>query len=240
MYRRLANGPASQPGRENMPELFDSFELHGPNGAHQCLVMELLGQPMASLAESFATNRLPGHIAWKVIKRIVQATAYVHRMGVIHGGEICAIQVFLPSKLLSLCSLDLHPGNIVLVDQAVSKQSADDILRSMCAPVTAQVQVTHGRGATSHSPQYLVLPSTLPLSPELSNNCRIKIIDFGSAFLSGDPSPKMRCPLPYRAPEAVITGSWDVEADIWSLVVRFVSNLIKCSLHNQFAPRYSH
>jgi serine/threonine protein kinase len=27
----------------------------------------------------------------------------------------------------------------------------------------------------------------------------------------------MRCPLPFRAPEAVITGSWDIEADIWSL-----------------------
>jgi len=121
------------------------------------------------------------------------------------------------STLLSIHALDLHPGNIVLVDQAVSKQSTDDILRSMCSPLTALVQAAHGKGITSHLPQYLVLPSTLPLPPELSNNCRVKIIDFGSAFLSGDPSPKMRSPLPYRAPEAVMTGSWDAEADIWSL-----------------------
>jgi serine/threonine protein kinase len=84
----------------------------------------------------------------------------------------------------------------------------------MGAPVTAEVR---GTNVGSHLPQYLVLPSTLPLSPGLSNNCRVKIIDFGSAFTSGDPSPKMRCPLPFQAPEAVITGSWDVEADIWSL-----------------------
>ena len=50
LYHRLASGRACQPGRVNMPELFDSFELHGSNGVHQCLVMELLGQSMASLA----------------------------------------------------------------------------------------------------------------------------------------------------------------------------------------------
>jgi serine/threonine-protein kinase SRPK3 len=122
--------------------------------------------------------------------------------------------LLVSSNLLSPRNSDLHPGNVVLVDQTISKIPTDEILRSMDAPVTAEV-----RGTTlgSHLPQYLVLPSTLPLSPELSNNCEVKIMDFGSAFLSGDPSPKMRCPLPFRAPEAVITGSWDVEADIWSL-----------------------
>jgi hypothetical protein len=91
---------------------------------------------------------------------------------------------------------------------------AEDILRSMGSPETAEV---HGETSGSHTPQYLVLPSTLPLCRGLSNNCKVKVIDIGSAFISGDPSPKMRCPLPFRGPEAVITDSWDVEADIWSL-----------------------
>lgn len=143
--------------------------------------------------------------------------------------EVCSIQLFLSSDLLSLHALDLHPGNIVLVDQAVVKQSPDDILRAMCSPVTGQVQLAHGKGPTSHLPQYLVLPSALPLTSGLSNNCRVKIIDLGSAFLSGDPSPKMRTPLPYRAPEAVITGSWDVEADIWSLGCTVRQPLIRTS-----------
>jgi serine/threonine protein kinase len=102
----------------------------------------------------------------------------------------------------------------VLVDERISKMPAEDILRSMGSPETAEV---HGKVSGSHTPQYFVLPSTLPLSPGLSKNCKVKIIDFGSAFISGDLSPKMRCPLPFRAPEAVITDSWDVEADIWSL-----------------------
>ena len=86
LYRRLASGRASQPGRDNMPELFDSFELHGSNGVHQCLVMELLGQSMASLAGVFATNRLPGDVALEVSNQVIQAIAYVHGMGIVHGG----------------------------------------------------------------------------------------------------------------------------------------------------------
>jgi len=129
--------------------------------------------------------------------------------------EVSSVLSFFPSNLLSSFTLDLHPGNIALVDRTTtSKRLVDEVFRSMGAPVTAEVR---GTALCSHLPHYLVLPSALPLSPGLSNNCKVKIIDFGSAFLSGEPSPKMRCPLPFRAPEAVITGSWDVEADIWSL-----------------------
>jgi hypothetical protein len=122
-----------------------------------------------------------------------------------------SVLLFLSSNLLSTCALDLHPGNIVLVDERISKMSAEDVLRLIGSPETAEV---HGKACGSHTPQYLVLPSTLPLSRGLSNNCKVKVIDFGSAFLSGQPSPKMRCPLPVRAPEAVIAGIWDVEADV--------------------------
>jgi serine/threonine-protein kinase SRPK3 len=213
LHRRLSSGVVDHPGRSSVPEVFDCFEVHGPNGVHQCLVMELLGPSMASLAESYAANRLPGAMAWKVARQVVQAIAYVHRMGVVHGG-LLSVQMFLSSKMLSLCPIDLHPGNIVLVDESISNKSTEEELRSMDSPVTVEVR---GNGIGKHKPQYLVLPSTLPLSPRMLDNCKVKIVDFGSAFLSGVASPRMRCPPPFRAPEAVITGSWDVEADVWSL-----------------------
>ena len=212
LHRRLSGGPVDLPGRNHVPELFDCFEVQGPNGVHQCVVMELLGPSMASLAESYAANRLPGDIACKVARQVVQAVAYMHRMGVVHGGLFSLLILFF--NMLSLFALDLHPGNILLVDESVSKMSAEDVLRSMDSPETAEVR---GYAIGKHTPQYLVLPSTLPLSAGLSSNCNVKIVDFGSAFLSGEASPRMRCPLPFRAPEAVITGSWDVEADVWSL-----------------------
>jgi len=86
LHRRLASDPVEHPGRNNVPELFDSFEVHGPNGIHQCLVMEPLGPSMAPLAESDAANRLPGDVAWAVCRQVVNAIAYVHRVGAVHGG----------------------------------------------------------------------------------------------------------------------------------------------------------
>jgi serine/threonine-protein kinase SRPK3 len=103
LHRRLAGGPIDHPGRNNVPELFDSCEVRGPNGVHQCLVMELLGSSMASLAESYTANRLPGSVAWKVCRQVVQAVAYVHRMGVVHGGLFChATRVIQPAKSVGL------------------------------------------------------------------------------------------------------------------------------------------
>ncbi|WPH01959.1 Hypothetical protein R9X50_00481300 [Acrodontium crateriforme] len=194
IYQRLSHGPASHPGRRYIPELFDHFELYGPNGVHHCLVLELLGAAATSVAENFATSRLPGRLAWDVARQVVQAVAYMHGVDVVHG--------------------DLHPGNIVFVDESISGKPHEDIIRSMGPPTTGGI---HGQTLTNHIPRYLVLPSPLPLSSTKSDQCAIKIIDFGSAFLSGNRSPKMRCPLPYRAPEAVLTARWGIKADIWCL-----------------------
>jgi serine/threonine protein kinase len=88
----------------------------------------------------------------------------------------------------------------------------------MDAPATADVRASPGERLTNHLPRYLVLPSAIP-QPKLLTDCKVKVIDLGSAFFS-DHHPrttKMRCPLPFRAPEAVITNQWGKEADIWSL-----------------------
>lgn len=100
----------------------------------------------------------------------------------------------------------------------VLDKSAEDIMASMGAPVTADVRAPYGKGLGSHVPRYFVLPSPLP-QPKSLDGCKVKIVDFGSSFLSEhQPSTAgMRCPLPFRAPEAVITKQWDKEADIWSL-----------------------
>jgi serine/threonine protein kinase len=103
----------------------------------------------------------------------------------------------------------------VRFDPNVVDKSAEDIAASMGAPVTAEVRTTH---VGNHMPRYLVLPSPLP-EPKSLDDCKVKLVDFGSSFFSEHQSSTagMRCPLPFRAPEAVITRQWDKEADIWSL-----------------------
>ena len=88
----------------------------------------------------------------------------------------------------------------------------------MGAPVTAEARAPYGKGLGNHVPRYLVLPSPLP-QPKSLDDYMVKMVDFGSSFFSEhQPSTAgMRCPLPFRAPEAVVTRQWDKEADIWSL-----------------------
>ncbi|KAL1582020.1 hypothetical protein WHR41_09422 [Cladosporium halotolerans] len=198
MYHHVSCGPPEHPGRDKLPQMLDSFTFEGPNGVHQCLILELLGASMSSMFEKYETNRLPSGLAWDVARQVVQATSYMHDMGIVHG--------------------DLHPGNIALLNPAILGKSAEEIVASMDAPATADVRASDGERLTNHLPQYLVLPSAIP-QPKSLTDCKVKVIDLGSAFLSDHhPSTmRMRCPLPYRAPEAVITSQWDKEADIWSL-----------------------
>jgi serine/threonine protein kinase len=68
--------------------MFDSFTFEGPNGVHQCLILELLGASMSSMSENYETNRLPSGLAWDVARQAVQAISYMHDMGIVHGGQL--------------------------------------------------------------------------------------------------------------------------------------------------------
>lgn len=100
----------------------------------------------------------------------------------------------------------------------------------MGAPVTAEVRAPYGKGLGNHVPQYLILPPSLP-QPKSLNDCEVKMVDFGSSFFSerDQITRDMRCPLPFRAPEAVITRRWDKAADIWSLGCTVGTNIVSKS-----------
>lgn len=57
---------------KHIVRLLDNFEHPGPNGTHNCLVLELLGPSVATVTEErFAGNRLPGYTAKKACKEMV-------------------------------------------------------------------------------------------------------------------------------------------------------------------------
>ena len=86
-------GPASHSGKRKVIQLFDHFYYEDPNGAHLYLVLELLGPSISSKTESYSTNRLLGDIAWEVSKQIIKGLAYIHALGIVHGGQfnICML-----------------------------------------------------------------------------------------------------------------------------------------------------
>jgi serine/threonine protein kinase len=72
-----------RPGRRNIIELFDAFDIESPNGIHRCLVLEVADLHFAELTE------LEGYDfddAVYLFKQCVETVEYVHSMGISHGG----------------------------------------------------------------------------------------------------------------------------------------------------------
>lgn len=211
IHRHLAKC-SSSPGRTAIVDLFQDFTLVGPNGTHSCLVTEVLGPSVPFATERLPDGRLPGKVAWQAVRDITKALAFVHSEGIVYGGS-CFGLLFLPAALTNIL-VDLHPGNVLFARDKLTKQPHTDISKAIGRAARADVHATH---YSASLPRYMVEPFSFPSSSYRDGEPSFKLIDFGSSFFAGHPPPKMRCPLPFRAPEAVILRDWGMAADIWSL-----------------------
>lgn len=80
MMKQLAS---IYPGPSNLMRMFDAFDLEGPNGRHECLVLEFLGPTVVDTVE-----RLPGKVAKSVAKQALSGLDALHRQGIGHGGKL--------------------------------------------------------------------------------------------------------------------------------------------------------
>lgn len=78
---------ANQPGCQYLMTMKDFFEISGPNGRHECLVLELLGPSVADYLDAHSLDeRLPGELAKRVVKQTLLGLAFLHERGIAHGG----------------------------------------------------------------------------------------------------------------------------------------------------------
>lgn len=78
---------ANQPGYQYLMTMTDFFEISGPNGRHECLVLELLGPSVADYLDAHSLDeRLPGELAKRVVKQTLLGLAFLHERGIAHGG----------------------------------------------------------------------------------------------------------------------------------------------------------
>ena len=147
-------GPASHPGKKNVVQLFDHFYHEGPNGAHLCLVLELLGPSVFSKEESYSTNRLPGDIAWDASKQIVKGLAYIHALGIVHGGQ------------LNICILALIPAKCCSSQTSIRAMFFLQIQRNMTCPTQTSSRLLGSRESLMLCPHMGLL--CLKMSPDTS------------------------------------------------------------------------
>lgn len=88
VLQALSALPRQHPGQEYVAQLLDYFTVVGPNGAHNCLVLDLMGPNVPELIEScHRDERLPAEIAKRSAYQVLQGLDFLSRHKIGHGGE---------------------------------------------------------------------------------------------------------------------------------------------------------
>ncbi|KFH40238.1 Serine/threonine-protein kinase-like protein [Hapsidospora chrysogenum ATCC 11550] len=211
VMRTIATSSLKHPGAESVTRLLDHFELDGPNGTHECLVLELLGPSVPAVLDvRFVDNRLPAKLAKKVARQTLLGLDYLHQHAIGHGESLSRI------NYKKLTRLDLHTGNIAFTLPLTDSTSEDELARILGKPELGQVRRVNGEKLGSGIPEYLVRPSVYPLSVS-SLPDSVKIVDYGESFFDAEPPATLHTPLAVRAPEIVFGDRFDHRVDLWSM-----------------------
>lgn len=219
ILKELASGSSYS---QYVMRLIDHFQLDGPNGAHCCLVLELLGPSVPDMIDMrFSDGRLPGPLAKTIAKQALLGLDFLHQQKIAHGGLSHLWFLFPPFALpkrsvVEWCSfpLDLHTRNLAFIIDAQGDVPEQEFVETLGRPEIGRVDRSDGKDLGPGVPQYIVRPvRRLPyrLSPS------IKIVDFGESFLQQSAPQTLHTPLPVRAPEVIFGDHLDYRVDLWSL-----------------------
>lgn len=68
--------------------LLNAFQFCGPNGVHNCLIMELVGPSISKILRALAAfdEILRPDTVLRATRRLLQGIDFAHNAGVVHGG----------------------------------------------------------------------------------------------------------------------------------------------------------
>jgi serine/threonine-protein kinase SRPK3 len=192
----------------------DHFQLDGPNGTHDCLVLEILGPSAGDVLDKYFCNgRLPARLAKRIAKQTLVGLCALHDRGIVHGGKSCTMQF---PCFLGLRFVDLYIRNVAFTVPSLQDLTEAELVRKLGTPETGPIRRKDGSSLDYGMPQYLVRPRSFPPDLKSSTNA-IKIIDYGQSFLRHDTPDEFNTPLPVRAPEIIFKDAVDYRMDLWSM-----------------------
>ncbi|KAF9505645.1 hypothetical protein BS47DRAFT_1367920 [Hydnum rufescens UP504] len=190
-------------GAEWVIELLRSFKHEGPNGRHLCLVFPVMGPCDYTLRTKFSTHwmqpeRFPLWIAKSMLKQLLLGLSFLHRNGVTHT--------------------DIQPGNILFSLPNINFLRESDLKTDITQSETISDPVERLDGKVDlWSPRYTAVPQPLISLTTLEPGFTVRISDMGGASLIAAASDTIPLtPVALRAPEFILTKSWDMSIDIWS------------------------
>lgn len=83
----IATSRLEHPGSQHVVHMMDDFQIDGPNGTHNCLVLEMQGPCIADLRERWPGSRLPGELAKTFMQQALLGLDYLHQQNIGHGGR---------------------------------------------------------------------------------------------------------------------------------------------------------
>ncbi|CAM8995959.1 unnamed protein product [Rhodiola kirilowii] len=194
--------------------LIDHFKHVGPNGQHQCMVLEFLGDSLLRLIRYNRYKGLELNKVREVCKCILTGLDYLHReLGIIHT--------------------DLKPENILLVKTI---DPSKDPVRSGVSPILERPEGVPNGPVTMNLIEKRLKQRAKRAVAKISGrkdsmggnvnpksersldgiDVRCKVVDFGNACwadkqLTDDVQTRQ-----YRAPEVILKSGYTSAADIWS------------------------
>lgn len=201
--------------------MLDHFECKGPNGSHDCLVLELLGPSVSNLLEEhFHGERLPGKLAKSIARQALLGLDLLHQQRIGHGGKLVSAR--LPIDFDS-CNLDLHTRNLAFSLPSVDSLDETKFFQKLGRPEIGAIKRSDRKSLEPGIPEYLVRPTSYPTDLSLSSH-PIKIVDLGESFLDHAIPNTLHTPLPVRAPEVIFGDQLDYHVDLWSMGCMVSSN----------------
>ncbi|KAG5960454.1 hypothetical protein E4U57_008194 [Claviceps arundinis] len=198
MLQALSTLPKDHPGSSYVNHVLDDFTLVGPNGTHNCLVLELVGPNVAEFVEYYCIDhRLPVKLAKLFAKQALQGLDFLAANNIGHG--------------------DLHTRNLAIVVPGLDSLNEEDFIARLGKFQTGAVTKLDDGPWAPNVPTQIIFPALFREQDIMAAPCpSIKIIDFGETFFSDDAPSTLNTPLVLRAPEIIFGDPLDLRVDLWS------------------------